>query len=102
MKTKELKGVATAEQIAAWKKEHGSIFTVKAEESICYLKKPDRKTMSFVASLGNSPIRANEALLEGCWLGGDERFKTDDEYFFAISGQLSGIIEIKSAELEKL
>ena len=92
----------TAEQIAYWKKQHGDIFKVVVGDSVCYLKKPDRKTMSYVATLGNNPVRANEALLQNCWLGGDESIKTDDDKFFGVSAKLSEIVEIKDAEITKL
>jgi hypothetical protein len=98
----EVKGTATAEQIADWKKKHGDIFKVEVGDSVCYLKKPDRKTMSYVATLGSNPIRANEALLQNCWLGGDESIKTDDEKFFGVSSKLNEIVEIKDAEITKL
>jgi hypothetical protein len=98
----ELKGKATAEQISEWKKKHGDIFKVEVGDSVCYLKKPDRKTMSYVATLGNNPIRANEALLENCWLGGDESIKTDDEKFYGVSAKLNEIVAIKDATVVKL
>ena len=98
----ELKGKATAEQISDWKKKHGDIFKVEVDGSVCYLKKPDRKTMSYVATLGSNPVRANEALLENCWLGGDESVKTNDEKFFGVSAKLAEIVQIKDAEITKL
>ena len=98
----ELKGTATAEQISEWKKKHGDIFKVGVGDSVCYMKKPDRKTMSYVATLGNNPIRANEVLLENCWLGGDESIKTDDEKFYGVSAKLNEIVAIKEAEITKL
>lgn len=98
----ELKGTATAEQISDWKKKHGDVFKVEVGESVCYLKKPDRKTMSYVATLGNNPIRANEAMLQNCWLGGDESIKTEDEKFFGVSAKLNEIVQIKDAEVTKL
>ena len=97
-----LKGKATAEQIADWKKKHGDVFKAQVDDSVCYLKKPDRKTMSYVATLGNNPVRANEALLENCWLGGDEDIKTNDEKFFGVSAQLAEIVQVKEAEITKL
>lgn len=98
----ELKGTATAEQISEWKKRYGDIFKVGVGDSVCYMKKPDRKTMSYVATLGNNPIRANEVLLENCWLGGDESIKTDDEKFYGVSAKLNEIVAIKDAEITKL
>jgi len=98
----ELKGTVSAEVISEWKKKHGDIFKADVDGSVCYLKKPDRKTMSYVATLGNNPIRANEVLLENCWLGGDECIKSDDDKFFGVSAKLNEIVAIKEAEITKL
>ena len=98
----KLKGMATAEQIADWKKKYGDVFKVEVDGSVCYLKKPDRKTMSYMATLLNTLVRANEVLLENCWLGGDESIKTDDGKFFGVSGKLTEIIQVKEAEIKKL
>lgn len=98
----ELKETASAEQIAEWKRKHGDVFKVSVGGSVCYLKKPDRKTMGYVASLSDNPIRANEVLLENCFLGGDETMKTDDEKFYAVSGKLNELVVIKDAEIKKL
>jgi len=98
----ELKGTATSEQIAEWKQKHGDVFRVEVDGSVCYLKKPDRKTMSYVATLGSNPVRANEALLQNCWLGGDENIKTEDDLFFGVSAKLAEIISVKEAEITKL
>lgn len=103
MEGKTLIGTATEEQIAHWKALHKDIYRIIVGDSICYLKKPDRTTMKAVASVGtNDPIRANEILLENCWLGGDSSIKTDDEKFFGVSQKLAELIEIKEAELKKL
>ena len=95
-------GVATPEQIAEWKKKHGDVFKVEVGNSVCYLKKPDRKTIRYMASVGNDPIRANEVLLENCWLSGNEAIKTNDELFLGVSSKLAEILEIKEAEIAKL
>lgn len=98
----EIKGKADAEQIASWKKKHGDVFQIQVENSVCYVKKPDRKTIKYMASVGNDPIRANEVLLENCWLGGDGAIKTDDSLFLGVSSKLAEIVEIKEAEISKL
>ncbi|MFV0397943.1 MAG: hypothetical protein ACK5JU_07995 [Bacteroidales bacterium] len=98
----QLKGTASAEQIAEWKQKHTDIYKIEVGESVCYLKKPDRKTMSYVSTLASNPIRANEALLQNCWLGGDESIKTEDDKFFGVSAKLAEIVQIKEAEITKL
>jgi len=41
-------------------------------------------------------------LINGCWLGGSENIKTDDDLFYAVGKQLVEIIQVKEAELVKL
>lgn len=93
---------ATKDQIEKWKKQHGEIYHVEVGEYDAYLKTPDRKTMKYVAQVANDPIRANEVLLENCWVGGDEIIKTDDELFFGVSSILNEIVKIKEATISKL
>ena len=50
----ELIGQATPEQIEAWKKKYGKLFGIKVDGHICYLKKPDRKILSFASVAGRS------------------------------------------------
>ena len=96
-------GKATNEQIEAWKKQHKDVFEIVVEDSVGYLRKPDRATMKAITSIANSdPVRGNEVLLKNCWLGGDESIQTDDEKFFSVCPQLSRLMEIKEAELKKL
>ncbi len=93
---------ATQEQITKWKKEHGDIYHVGVGEYDAYLKTPDRKTMKYVAQVANDPIRANEVLLENCWVGGDDIIKTSDELFFGVSEKLHEIVKTKEATISKL
>jgi hypothetical protein len=93
--------MATPEQIAQWKAEHGEFFHIEVEDKICYLKKPDRKTLSFASQVGNDPMKFNEVILKNCWLGGDLEMQTNDSYFLAVSSKLDQVIEFKKAELVK-
>ena len=95
--------VITEEQIEAWKKKHGSVYSVTVDSKTAYLKKPDRKALSAAAVLRTTdPMKYNEVLLNNCWLGGDEEIKTNDELFLGVSSKLADLIEIKEAELKKL
>ena len=94
---------ATKEQIEEWKAKHESVFCIEIEDKKCYLKSPDRKTLSFASSVATSnPLKFNEILLKGCWLGGDEDIQTNDSLFFSASSKLAEIIEVKEATLSKL
>lgn len=99
----ELIGQAAPEQVEAWKKEHKAVFAVTVDGHIAYLKKPDRKTLSFASAGGaKDPIKFNEVMLNNCWLGGSESIKTDDDLFLGVSGKLAELISVKEAELVKL
>ncbi|HOI32012.1 MAG: hypothetical protein PHG67_06180 [Bacteroidales bacterium] len=99
----ELKGQATPEQIEAWKKKHGKVFAVKVDGHIGYLKKPDRRILSYATLAGSTdPIKFNETMLNNCWLGGSEAIKTDDDLFLGVSGKLAELIQVKEAELVNL
>ncbi len=67
----------------------------------CYLKSPSRKVLSSATVIaGKDPIKFGELILKNCWLGGDERIKTDDDLFFAANGILGELIKVKTASLK--
>ena len=94
----------TKEQIAEWKAKNGEVFCYETTDGKKgYLKRPDRRALSYSAVLGkDDPMKYNEAMLKACWLGGDSEIQTEDRYFLGISGILADLIEIKTGELKKL
>lgn len=97
------KSEATQEQIDAWKLKFGDVYKVSCEGKHAYLKKPDRKTLSYATSVASKdPIKFNEIMLAGCWIAGDEEIKTDDSLFLSVSQHLSELIAVKDAEMLKL
>ena len=100
---KALSGQLSAEEITALKEKHGDIFALKVDDKIGYLKKVDRKILSYASTAGTKdPMKFNEIILANCWIGGDEELKTNDDYFLGASAVISQLITIKEAELEKL
>jgi hypothetical protein len=98
-----LSGAATAEQIAAWKRLYGDVFQITVEDKVCYLKRPDRATMSACSTFAEKDeMRLNEVLIENCWLGGDEEVKTNDRYFLPVIQQLGELLRFGTAEIKKL
>lgn len=93
---------ATEKQIADWKKKHGEVYKVTVEGKSCYLHKPDRKTLAYVSTAKDNPIRMSELMLNNCWIDGDEEIKTDDALFLGVAQQMGALISIKQAELVKL
>lgn len=89
------------------KKTHNNVFAVVVkvsdeEYAVAYLKKPSRQVLSASMSLvEQDPIRSDEIILQGCWIEGDERIKTDDDLFFAVTPHLRKLMEFKTAELKK-
>jgi len=89
-------------QIAAWKKEHGAVFSISIEDKTCYVRKPTRQILSAAFTQQGDPIKMGEFLLNNCWLGGDEEIREDDAMFLAAVAKLNTLVEIKEAELKKL
>jgi hypothetical protein len=93
----------TPEQIESWKKHHGDVYMIDVDGHKAYLKKPDRKTLSYATSVGGKdPIKFNEILLQNCWLGGDEAIKKDDTLFLSAGQVLGELIQVKEASIAKL
>ena len=93
---------ATEKQIADWKKKHGEVYKVTVDGKSCYLHKPDRKTLAYVSTAKDNPIRMSELMLNNCWIDGDEEIKTDDALLLGVVQQMGALISIKQAELVKL
>lgn len=94
----------TQEQIEDLKAKHGEIFMLEFEDGKkAYLKKPDRKVLSFaMTKMQTNPLGFAETILNQCFVAGDEEVKTQDTYFFGAAAQLEGLMEVKNAELKKL
>lgn len=74
---------------------------IKIELLCAYLKTPNRKVISMATAIGaKDPIKFGEIILKNCWLGGDMRIQTEDEYFLAANGVLGDLIKIKTASLK--
>ncbi len=81
----KLKGLASAEQIEAWKKEHGKVYSYKIEDKIAYLRSVDRNTYALAASkVTTSPAKYGETIIENIWLGGAEELRKEDSYYFGL------------------
>jgi hypothetical protein len=102
-KKDELIGQATPEQIEIWKKKYGRVSALIVDGHIGYVRKPDRKTLSYASVAGTKdPLKFNEVLLANCWLGGSEEIKKDDDMFLSVSGKLAELINVKEVELVNL
>lgn len=91
----------TEEQVAEWKKKHGTVYEISVDGKSCIIRKPNRKDLSYV-SVVKDPIKMQETLLKQLWVDGDEEIKTDDELFFAACNQLEEVLQLKQADIKKL
>ncbi|WP_165026815.1 hypothetical protein [Dysgonomonas sp. ZJ279] len=91
-------------QINKWKKEHNEVHVLKVGGKIGYLHNPDRATLSLAMMriAKNDILGGCTAILENCWLGGDEEIKTNDKLFMGAVGVVGELITAETATLEKL
>ncbi|MBI1228217.1 MAG: hypothetical protein GC192_23490 [Bacteroidetes bacterium] len=102
-------GEPTAEQVKAWKKEHGDIVRIcvnvkEGEQSVGYLKSPGRDVSARAMSMFTQQkvLETGEFIIQNCWLGGDERIKNDEKISMAAAVEANRLIEFLEATLEKL
>jgi hypothetical protein len=99
---------ATQEEIEAWKKKHGGVYEVEAktaegEIKRAYIKRPGRNELDYAASIGaKTPLKFNAAILDKCWLSGDDEIRYNDYLFMGVCGQLDQVVETAEATIKKL
>jgi len=104
-KTEEevLSGQVSDEQIAMWRKQYRDVFEVIAGDKVCYLKRPDRDTLSAASVIGETdPMKYNEIVLANCWLDGDPEIQTNDAYFLEVAPVLADVVDHGRAAIKKL
>ena len=99
---KTLVGQATPEQIEAWKKQHGRLFSTTADGHVGYFRKPNRKELSYALSLQSKPLEMTEMLLKQCFVGGSNVFVDDTEYMLGCDGLIEKLVNVKMADVGEL
>ncbi len=90
----------------------GALYTLRVDDGqggskVAYLKRLPRpileKALGLIANPHKAPelIRAGEVILHGCWVGGDDEIKTDEELLTAAALQATELVERRSASLKK-
>jgi hypothetical protein len=102
MSKEKLNGQATEEQIKEWKEKHGKVYFTKADGHIAYFRKPKRQEIGYSMTLQNDPLKASEALLKSCFVGGSEVFITDAGFLLGAAELMDKLISIKKVELGEL
>lgn len=96
---------ATEKQIQEWKEKHGTVFELQADGVVCYVFDPASnlpKWKAAVQARRKSLGHLVDCILNNCWLGGDERFKTDESLKLGIEDQIDELIDIPEYETEEL
>ncbi len=94
----------TPEQIAAYKAQYGNVFRYTSKDGkCCLLKSPDLQVIDACRVIsGGSSIKFDIALVDNCWIAGDEELKTKDAYRIGLFEWLGSIIKRVDGELEEL
>ena len=93
----------TEAHISQWKKKYVNVYEIEAEGSVGYVKEPSREVMAYATSVAaKNPVKFNEIILDGIWLGGDETLKTEDSKFFGVSTVIVELIKISEGKIKKL
>lgn len=105
MKTNELIGVATPEQIEKWKKEfpQGITRVVTNDNKVAYFKRPERDVLKMATdAVQNGISEYNEVIAENCFIGGDKSILKDANYYNSLGKAMNELAEGVKGKLEKL
>lgn len=93
------------EQIAGWKSKYSSAHSLTSEGKECIIFSPfdDIKIVkqAFAALMGNDKIAFVDAIINNCFLWGDEAFKTDDLIKADLYDQVNELVDVPEYSLRK-
>ena len=98
-------GLATEDQVAAWKKEYPKgIYGLEVDGHIGYFKNPGRAEMNCAMSKVDKDAALDmfEDLAQTTFIGGSEAVLVDDEMFYGIVQQIKVKMEGKKAIMVNL
>lgn len=92
----------TQEVINSWKAEYEDVFKIIVEDKVGYFRTPTRAVYSYASTAGTKDaMRFNEAILKGCFLGGDQEL-LNEKNLITMGKHVIKILNIKESSLEKL
>ncbi len=115
IKLKHPSGKVEDAQIQAWKQKYKEVYTVEIDDKdttyFGYLRKPNIRDLTevsrkslFISEEGDiqqNTVEAGICFIDLCWLGGDEKIRTDDDLLFAASQKVQTMYETKVVRLKK-
>jgi hypothetical protein len=98
---------ATPQQIAEWQLKYGkgNIRELQADGNFCYVSDPSlnlNKMKMIIAARRKDTGAMVEAILNNCWIGGDDSFKTDAKLKLGLEDQVEDLMELPDGETEDL
>jgi hypothetical protein len=93
--------VVSADQIAAWKKEHGTLMEFTVGDKSGVFRTPDLKILS-AAQAQKDGVNYYKTLAKSCFLGGDEDIIDKDDYFIVLMKKLDDLTSCFNVEVKKL
>lgn len=93
-----------SDQLTLWKKQYGNIFGYVSHDGLsCVLRSPDLNIIDACRAIaGNSAVKFDTALVDNCWLAGDEELRSQDKYRMGLFDWLGVIITKVEGELGEL
>ena len=94
----------TKAEIQAWKEQYAQIYEVESDGKVGYIFDPTcklsvMKMITTAAQKGGS-VTMTEAVLNNCWLGGDEEIRKDDSHILGLVEQIDELIDIPEYGIE--
>jgi len=104
-KEEKIVGELTAEEIGKLKKQHKieAVIGIPFKGRIAYIKEPKRNELDYALTQAQEgPLKMVDAILETCWVGGDETLKEDHKFIASMMGKTDEILGISSLTLKNL
>jgi len=95
----------TAEQIAKWKQQYGSVSKLKlASGEVVYVRQPTTQEIEYASAnlMQGKTYTFGITLFKTCQVGGDQIDGKDEAKMRGIAQQMTSIIEVTAVEVEKL
>ena len=94
----------TKDQIKEWKSKYSSCYSISAEGEECIIFSPfDNITImkyAFATLMTDDRMAFVDAILNNCFLHGDESLKKDEKFKMGVYEQLNEIVEVPDFEIE--